>query len=105
MVIAPPGDVLEYFRSIAAEPWQIKGALRTAMDPPCPHAWEGIIITPRVRKIFKDLAQACPGDARVAPADIIRSIVADGGGVAARVLAKWTARAPMTQPPGASARP
>ena len=105
MVIAPPDDVLEYFRSIGAEPWQIKRELRAAMDPPCPHPWEGIIITPRVRRIFDDLAASCPADARVEPGDIIRTVVADGGGVAARVLAKWTARAPLTQPPSAGARP
>lgn len=105
MVIAPPNDVLEFFRSIAAEPWQIKGALRVAMDPPCPHPWEGIIITPRVRKIFKDAAAAKSGDERVEPADLIRAVVADGGGVAARVLATWMARTPLTHPPGAGARP
>ena len=105
MVIAPPDDVLEFFRSIAAEPWQIKGALRTAMDPPCPHPWEGIILTPRMRKIFNDVAAAKPGDARVEPADIIRAIVSDGGGVAARVLEKWIGNARLSQPPSAGARP
>lgn len=92
MAIAPPPDALEYFQRIGAQPWEIKGALRVAMDPPCEHPWEGIVITPRVRKLFDDVAAGKTGADLVAPSDLLRAIVADGGGVAARVLAAWTSR-------------
>jgi ATP-dependent Clp protease ATP-binding subunit ClpA len=92
MAIAPPPDALEYFRRIGAQPWEIKGALRVAMDPPSEHPWEGIVITPRVRKLFEDVTGRLTGDERVEPSDLLRAIVADGGGVAARVLAAWTSR-------------
>lgn len=92
MAIAPPPGVLDYFRSIGAQPWEIKGALRVAMEPPSEHPWEGIIITPRVRKLFERLSSERTGDARVEPVDLLNAIVADGGGVAARVLAAWTSR-------------
>ncbi len=92
MAIAPPPDVLEYFRTIGAQPWEIKGALRVAMEPPSEHPWEGIIITPRVRRLFDELTSTHVGDARIEPVDLLNAIVADGGGVAARVLAAWTPR-------------
>lgn len=92
MAISPPPDALEYFRSIGAQPWEIKGALRVAMDPPCEHPWEGVIITPRVKALFDRLsAQRAEGE-NIEPADLLRAMVADGGGVAARVLATWTSR-------------
>jgi ATP-dependent Clp protease ATP-binding subunit ClpA len=92
MAIAPPPDVLEYFRAIGAQPWEIKGALRVAMEPPSEHPWEGIIITPRVRRLFDELTSTHAGDARIEPVDLLNAIVTDGGGVAARVLAAWTPR-------------
>ena len=92
MVIAPPADALAYFRTIGVEPWEIKRALRTAMDPPGDHPWEGIILTPRVRRLFESCAAACGPESRIEPVDLLRSIVSDGGGVAARVLGAWTSR-------------
>lgn len=92
MAIAPPPDALEYFNRIGAQPWEIKRALRVAMDPPAEHPWEGIVITPRVRRLFDDVAARKPDGERVEPGDLLAAIVADGGGVAARVLAAWTSR-------------
>ncbi|HZV78810.1 MAG TPA: Clp protease N-terminal domain-containing protein [Candidatus Binatus sp.] len=91
MVIAPPDDVLEHFASIGAQPWEIKARLRSAMDPPSEHPWEGVILTPRVRRIFDALSARQPADASIEPVDLLRAMIADGGGVAARVLATWTA--------------
>jgi ATP-dependent Clp protease ATP-binding subunit ClpA len=90
MAIAPPAGVLDYFQALGAQPWEIKRALRAAMDPPCEHPWEGIIITPRVRRLFDGLASEHAGKAPVEPIDLLNAIVADGGGVAARVLAAWS---------------
>jgi ATP-dependent Clp protease ATP-binding subunit ClpA len=84
MAIAPPQDVAAYFTSIGIEPWQVKRALRDAMDPASDHTWEGIIVTPRVQRIFN---MALTANAElVQPMDLLQAIIADGGGVAARVL-------------------
>ena len=89
MAIAPPHDVAAYFTSVGVEPWRVKRALRDAMDPAADHPWEGIIVTPRVQRIFN---MALTANAElVQPMDLLQAIVADGGGVAARVLEAITA--------------
>jgi hypothetical protein len=60
------------------------------MEPASDHPWEGVIVTPRVRRIIARAAAQKPG-ALVEPIDILNAIVEDGGGVAARVLASLTA--------------
>jgi ATP-dependent Clp protease ATP-binding subunit ClpC len=87
MAIDPPADARAFFSEIGAAPWEVKQALREAMDPPGEHPWEGVIITPRVRGIFERAAALKTDGARIEPVDILRGIVTDGGGVAARVLA------------------
>ena len=39
-----------------------------------------------------DVTVGAAADKQVEPSDLLRAIVADGGGVAARVLAAWTSR-------------
>jgi ATP-dependent Clp protease ATP-binding subunit ClpC len=90
MAISTPPDVEEYFRSAGLEPWQVKWACRASMEPASDHAWEGVVVTPRVRRIFAH-ATASMSDGLVAPIDLLNAIMADGGGVAARVLASLTA--------------
>jgi len=85
MAIATPPDVAAYFESAGIEPWQVKRALRAAMDAPYDRVWEGLIVTPRVKQVCARAAAARHGE-RVEPIDLLRAIVADGGGVAARVL-------------------
>jgi ATP-dependent Clp protease ATP-binding subunit ClpC len=89
MAIAPPLDVAAHFASIGVQAWQVKRALREAMDPAYDHHWEGIIVTPRVQRIFNLALTANPE--LVQPMDLLQAIVSDGGGVAARVLAAITA--------------
>ncbi|MDQ6779740.1 MAG: hypothetical protein M3Z37_01115 [Candidatus Eremiobacteraeota bacterium] len=92
MAIAPPPDVADYFRSAGIEAWQVKRALRNTLDQPSERNWEGIIVTPRVQRIT---AMACEGkkQALVQPIDVLNAILADGGGVAARV---WRSLLPQT---------
>ncbi len=95
MAIAPPPDVAQYFKGVGIEPWQVKRALRDAMGPSFEHPWEGIIVTPRVQRIFNLTG---PTDADlVEPLNLLKAIIQDGGGVAARVLEQLTA-APATRP-------
>ena len=52
MAIAPPPDVVAYFNERGIEPWQVKRSVRSLMDPPAEHPWEGVVITPRALRIF-----------------------------------------------------
>lgn len=90
MAIATPPDVAEYFKRRGLESWQVKWACRASMEPATEHPWEGVVVTPRVRRLF---AKACADKAGsvVEPVDLLNAIVQDGGGVAARVLASLTA--------------
>lgn len=87
MAIAPPADVADCFRQVGIDPWAVKRLLREHMEPPADHPWEGVVITPRVQRVFA-LAAAGKSDASpVEPIDLLRAIEREGGGVAARVLA------------------
>ena len=96
MAIAPPPDVAGYFAGVGIEPWQVKRALRAAMDGPSEHPWEGVILTPRVQRICA-LASQSTSDF-VEPIQLLEAILADGGGVAARVLAQLQANTPASRP-------
>jgi ATP-dependent Clp protease ATP-binding subunit ClpC len=89
MAIAPPSDVVDYFKRAGLEPWQVKWACRASMEPASDHPWEGVVVTPRVKRIIARAIERKSGDL-VAPIDLLNAIVADGGGVAARVLASLT---------------
>ena len=86
MAIVTPADVETFFKRAGLAPWQVKWACRAAMEPAAEHPWQGVIVTPRVRRIIARAA-AARADGLVSPLDLLDAIVADGGGVAARVLA------------------
>jgi ATP-dependent Clp protease ATP-binding subunit ClpA len=60
---------------------EVKRALGTGDD----RMWEGILVTPRVRKIV-ELAESRAGDREVEPIDLFEAIRAEGGGLAADIL-------------------
>jgi ATP-dependent Clp protease ATP-binding subunit ClpA len=60
---------------------EVKRALGTGED----RMWEGILVTPRVRKIVQ-LAESRAGDREVEPIDLFEAIRAEGGGLAADIL-------------------
>jgi ATP-dependent Clp protease ATP-binding subunit ClpA len=95
MSIAPPPDISEYFDRAGLKPWEVKRALREVMEPPSGHPWEGIIVTPRAQRVFSLAAQA-KRSASVQPVDLLQAIIADGDGVAARVL-KRLRESPLTR--------
>ncbi|MDQ2817609.1 MAG: hypothetical protein M3T49_05280 [Candidatus Eremiobacteraeota bacterium] len=87
MVIAPSGDVAQHLEWLGLEPWQVKRALRDATGGTFEHSWEGIIVTERVKRIFRLATARAQGAKRVEPMDLLHAIIADGRGLAARVLA------------------
>ena len=60
---------------------EVRRALGTGDD----RAWEGILVTPRVRKIVT-LAEAAAGDADVEPEDLYAAMRLEGGSLAAEIL-------------------
>jgi len=60
---------------------EIKRALGTGED----RMWEGILVTPRVRKIVA-LAESRAGTNDVEPIDLFEAIRTEGGGMAAEIL-------------------
>lgn len=91
MAIAPPPDIAEFFAAKGVEPWLVKRALRGAMSPADEHPWEGVIVTPRVQRILALALSAKAHNEVVQPIDLLTAIIADGGGVAARVIEQLTA--------------
>jgi ATP-dependent Clp protease ATP-binding subunit ClpA len=90
MAIAPPPDVARFFAAQGVQPWQVKHALRDAMQTPFERTWQGVIITERTKRVL-ELARASKSDgAPVAAIDLLHAIIADGGGLAARVLSALT---------------
>ncbi|GAC1411828.1 MAG: hypothetical protein NVSMB64_21830 [Candidatus Velthaea sp.] len=59
----------------------VKRALGTGED----RMWEGILVTPRVRKIVK-IAENRAGEGDVRPIDLFEAIRTEGGGMAAEIL-------------------
>ena len=53
--------------------------------------WEGILVTPRIRKIIA-LAEAGSEGRNVEPADLLRALRAEGGSMAAEVLRRSVPR-------------
>jgi hypothetical protein len=98
MAIDPPSDIAAEFVRMGLEPWLVKRAVREAMGPSGEHPWDGILITPRVQRIVTAVRANTPDPELVKPIDLLRAIVADGGGVAARVLDQLTARHATRQP-------
>jgi ATP-dependent Clp protease ATP-binding subunit ClpA len=60
---------------------EVRRALGTGED----RAWEGILLTPRLRKIVS-LAEDRAGDREIAPIDLFEALVAEGGSLAAEIL-------------------
>jgi ATP-dependent Clp protease ATP-binding subunit ClpA len=66
---------------------EARRALGTGED----RLWEGILVTPRVRKIVS-LAEERAGDRPVEPLDLFEAIQSEGGSLAAEILRRAKAR-------------
>ena len=94
MAVAPSADIAAYFSKRGIEPWRMKQAVRALMEPPADHPWEGVVITPRVLRVFSAATAAAQARASlVEPADILDCIVLDGRGIGARAFQSAAAQA------------
>jgi hypothetical protein len=60
---------------------EVRQALRVGEE----RLWEGILVTPRVRKIV-GIAEGGAGDREVEPSDLLAALRAEGGSLAAEML-------------------
>jgi ATP-dependent Clp protease ATP-binding subunit ClpA len=67
------------------EPSQVHAEIKRALGTGEGRTWEGILVTPRVRKIV-EIAERLAGDRQVEPIDLFAAIRAEGGGLAADIL-------------------
>jgi hypothetical protein len=67
------------------EPSQVHAEIKRALGTGEGRTWEGILVTPRVRKIV-EIAERLAGDRLVEPIDLFAAIRAEGGGLAADIL-------------------
>ena len=66
---------------------EVRRALGTGED----RMWEGILVTPRVRKVVA-LAEEQAGERAVEPADLLDAILLEGGSLAAEILRRAKTR-------------
>jgi ATP-dependent Clp protease ATP-binding subunit ClpA len=67
------------------------GEVRRCLGAGGERLWEGILVTPRVRKIVT-LAEQAAGDRDVTPLDLYEALRAEGGSAAAQLLHGLAAR-------------
>jgi ATP-dependent Clp protease ATP-binding subunit ClpA len=63
----------------------VRRALGTGED----RSWDGILITPRVRGVVALAEASVPAGSAIEPANLFDAIVAQGGGLAAEILARY----------------
>lgn len=85
--------VVERLRADGIDPSDAHAQVRRALGTGEDRSWEGILVTPRVRKIV-GLAEERAGENEVEPLDIYEALRAEGGSLAAEVLRRVAARNP-----------
>jgi len=83
--------VLERLRIEHVDVGEVHAEVRRALGTGEDRLWEGILVTPRVRKIVT-LAEERADDRAVEPVDLLDAIMAEGGSLAAEILRRLKAR-------------
>ncbi len=72
------------------EPALVHAEVKRALGTGEGRTWEGILVTPRVRKIV-EIAERRAGDREIEPIDLFEAIREEGGGLAADILRRsWS---------------
>src|SRR5437763_7670681 len=95
MVQKPNGATSERLRNERIDVAEVHAEMRRALGTGEDRSWEGILVTPRVRKIVR-LAEERAGERDVEPLDLYEALRAEGGSLAAEVLRRATVRNPAT---------
>jgi ATP-dependent Clp protease ATP-binding subunit ClpA len=78
-------SILAALNSDAVDVREVHAEVRSGLGTGEERIWEGILVTPRVRKIVA-LAEERSGDQEIAPFDLFEALRAEGGSVAAEIL-------------------
>lgn len=84
-------DVLNGLAAAGIDVADVHAEVRRALGTGDDRLWEGILVTPRVRKIVA-LAQERAGDREVAPNDLFEALRIEGGSLAAEILRRAATR-------------
>jgi type VI secretion system protein VasG len=85
------GDVLARLDAERIDVSEVHAEVRRSLGTGEDRSWEGILVTPRVRKIVA-LAEEQAGERAVDPADLLDAILAEGGSLAAEILRRAKSR-------------
>ncbi len=77
--------ILQELKSSGIDIRELHAEMRRALGAAEDRLWEGILVTPRVRKIVA-LAEEHAGERPVEPADLLVALRAEGGSLAAELL-------------------
>lgn len=81
----PDGAISSRLQAEGVDPVEAHAELRRALGTGEDRSWEGILITPRVRRIVT-IAEEQAGNRPVEPADLLDAILTEGGSLAAEIL-------------------
>ena len=84
------GSVDARLAAVGVEPSRIHAEIKRSLGTGDGRTWEGILVTPRVRKIV-EIAERLAGDREIEPLDLFEAIRTEGGGLAAEILRRaWS---------------
>jgi ATP-dependent Clp protease ATP-binding subunit ClpA len=78
-------SVLQILDAGGIDARDVRAEVRRALGTGEERLWEGILVTPRLRKIIT-LAEERAGDREIAPIDLFEALRCEGGSLAAEVL-------------------
>jgi len=79
------GSITQWLSAQGIDAGEVHAELRRALGTGEDRMWEGILVTPRVRKIIA-LAGEQAGDRAIEPVDLLEAILAEGGSLAAEIV-------------------
>lgn len=85
------GAISERLREQSIDVGEAHAEVRRALGTGEDRLWEGILVTPRVRKVVA-LAEDQAGDRTIEPIDLFEAIQAEGGSLAAEILRRAKTR-------------
>jgi len=83
-------------RAAGTRPADIVRDVRRALGTGEDRLWDGILVTPRVRSVVALAQESIPSGA-IEPAHLLDAIVAEGGGLAAEILARFQRNSRLAQ--------
>ena len=83
-------EILRTLTADGVDVREVHAEVRRSLGTGEERLWEGILVTPRVRKIVQ-LAEEAAGDRDVEPIDLFNALRSEGGSLAAEILRRATA--------------